>query len=123
MHPFRVLQPSFVGSKSCLVHLFRIIAPLSIGTAVAFVTAMIISFTMLPSATTITIKFRTGLIPFADYAKVRMLRSAPDEIAYLRGIMFWGVIFASLMMGVMIALVFFLLLWQVRTSSLSFLRK
>ena len=99
--------------------LTRVIVPLSIGTVSAFVTAMIISFTVLLSATSTTLRFRAGLIPFADYAKVITLRIAPDQVAFLRGIMTWSVIAASLVMGIMICVFIFLFLWQVSSCALS----
>jgi hypothetical protein len=119
MHTFIAVLIS-VFSHSCVYFLCRVVASLSIGTAFAFVTALIISITMLPSATITTFKLRAGLVPFADYAKVRTMRSAPDLVAPLRGMMFWGVLIASIIMGVSICLTIFLLLWQVCTRRLSF---
>lgn len=94
---------------------YRIVLPLSIGTGIAFVTGFLISLTVLPSATETTFKFRGGLIPFVDYKNVLTLRIAPDQTAYLRGVMFWGVIFASISMGCMVGLFVFLVLWQITT--------
>jgi hypothetical protein len=116
---FCLLGPVLWLTVQSFMLLSRVVAPMSIGTAFAFVTAMTISITVLLSATSTTLRFRAGLIPFADYAKVRTLRIAPDQVAFLRGIMFWSVIFASLMMGLVFAIFFFLLLWQVSTCTLS----
>jgi len=77
-------------------------AALAAGTSIAFVTALSIAVMVLPSATTTALKFRSGVIPFANDTRVKMLRIAPDQTAYLKGLMFWGTLFASVLMGIIV---------------------
>jgi hypothetical protein len=59
-------------------------------------------------------KFRSGVIPFATDSRVKLLRIAPDQTAYLKGMMFWGTLFASIMAGGIVAIGIFLFFWRVR---------
>ena len=83
---------------------FAITAALATGTSVAFVTALAIALMVLPSATTTALKFRSGVIPFVADTQVKSLRIAPDQTAYLKGLMFWGTLYASIIMGCVIGM-------------------
>jgi len=74
-------------------------AALATGTSIAFLTALSIAVMVLPSASTTAMKFRSGVIPFVNDTRVKMLRIAPDQTASLRGFMFWGTLYASIVMG------------------------
>lgn len=95
-------------------------AALAVGTSIAFVTALAIALMVIPSWTTTALKFRSGIIPFADYPRVKMLRIAPDQTAYLKGLMFWGTLIASVIMGGIIGFLVALFLWPVRLVTFFF---
>ena len=92
-------------------------ASLGVGTSIAFFTALTIALAVLPSATSTALKFRSGVIPFATDVRVRLLRLAPDQTALLKGIMFWGALYASLLAGGVVAVIIFLLFCRVTTTA------
>jgi len=92
---------------------FMITAPLATGVGVAFLTAFFITVMVIPSASTTALKFRSGVLPFVHDPRVRLLRIAPDQTAFLRGVMFWGCLIASVLLGAATAIIVFLYLWQV----------
>lgn len=91
-------------------------AAFAAGTCIAFLTALTIALTVLPSSTSTILKFRSGVIPFASDPLATMLRIAPDQTACLRGIMFWGTLYASLMAGGVVAFVIFMFSWHETTA-------
>ena len=91
-------------------------ALLAAGTSIAFLTSLTITLTVLPSATSTTLTFRSGVIPFATDTRVKLLRIAPDQTALLKGIMFWGTLFASIIAGSAVAIIIFLFFWQATTA-------
>lgn len=58
---------------------------IAMATAVAFITSIAIALMVLPSTTTLTLQFRSGVLPFVDDPLVKLLRIAPDQTAYLKG--------------------------------------
>jgi hypothetical protein len=91
---------------------YMVVAPLVVFTLVAFITALVISFMVIPSVTTTTLKLRTGIISLAKDPRIMPLRHATDRMHYLRGGMFWGTILSSVIMGGVAGLVLFVLLYQ-----------
>lgn len=56
-----------------------IVAPMTVAVAIAFLASLFTSIIVVPSACGTTLKFRSGLIPFAEDPKVKLLRIAPDQ--------------------------------------------
>jgi hypothetical protein len=70
-----------------------------------------------PISDYITFKAQTGLIPFVDGTKVRMMRPVPNQVAPLWAMMFFNnVLIALILMGGSICLTLFLLPWQVTAA-------
>jgi hypothetical protein len=93
---------------------FAVTTALAAATAIAFITALSIALMIIPSWATIALQFRSGVFPFVDDPRVKMLRIAPDQTAYLKGIVFWSTFFASISMAVITFLTVFAFLWPVR---------
>jgi hypothetical protein len=92
---------------------YMIFAPLVTGTIAAFVTAMIIAVSVIPSMATTVLKMRTGLmIDLMHDRQHRYFRGAPDRVAYLRGSMFWGSLASAIIMGAIVALTVFFFVYQ-----------
>jgi len=92
---------------------YMITIPLVIGTIAAFLTALSLAVTYLPSATATTLKLRSGVIPtFRAPKDFQLYRYATDEVTALTGGMFWGCFIASVLVGALIAAVIFMFLWQ-----------
>ena len=101
----------FTGSTESIIK-----ASVAAGTSIAFLTALTIALSVLPSSTSTMLKFRSGVIPFATDTRVKLLRIAPDQTAILKGIMFWGTLFASIISGSGVAISIFFLFWQATTA-------
>jgi len=93
---------------------YMITIPLVMGTIAAFLTALSLAFTYLPSTTATTLKLRSGVIPtFRAPRDFQLNRRANDEVTMLIGGLFWGCFISSVLVGLLIAVTLFLLLWQV----------
>ena len=99
---------------------YMIVAPMATGVGVAVLASFYISIMVIPSASATTLKFRSGVLPFVNDPRVRMLRIAPDQTAFLRGVMYWGCLFASALLGGVVAFIVFLYLWQVSSMTTVF---
>jgi len=76
----------------------------------------------IPSATSTTLKLRSGEIPTFRNVDFAHMRAAPDVTTMLTGGLFWGCFYASLTLGGVLAILVFLFLWQVtRLYMLNFL--
>jgi hypothetical protein len=93
-----------------------IVVPMAVAVAFAFLAALYISIIVIPSASLTTLKFRSGVLRFAQDPKVKLLRIAPDQVAFLRGVMFWGTLFASILLGAVLGFIVFLFMWQVTAA-------
>jgi len=93
---------------------YMITIPIVMGTIAAFLTALSLAFTYLPSTTATILKLRSGVIPtFRAPRDFQLNRRANDEVTMLIGGLFWGCFISSVLVGLLIAVTFFLLLWQV----------
>lgn len=96
---------------------YMVEVPMIIATAVAFVTTLSLVVVYIPSVTSTTLQFRSGVIPFfRDGSSFEMYRSRLDLITILLGSMFWSSLYASALLGILVGFVLFLFLWQVRTE-------
>ena len=92
----------------------RIVWPLAIGTCFAFITAVYLAISVLPSVTSTTLKLRTGVIPTLRDPNFAAYRFAMDQVTILPGSMFWGCFISSALVGGFVGGIVFLFLWQVR---------
>lgn len=60
------------------------------GTIVAFITAISLAVTYIPSVTSTTLKLRSGVIPSLRSPGFARYRFAADQVTILTGSMFWG---------------------------------
>jgi hypothetical protein len=95
--------------------LLAITRSLATGTAIAALTAIVIAMATIPSAVSTVMKLRCGIIPFARDPSNWELRVAPDQVAYVKGIMFWGCLVASITMGSLMTIIVFVFMWEVST--------
>ena len=58
-----------------------VVVPMAVGVAFAFLAALFISIIVIPSASGTTLKFRSGVLAFAQDPKVKLLRIAPDQVS------------------------------------------
>lgn len=96
---------------------YIIVVPLSVGFAIAFISSFLITAVVLPSASTTTLQFRSGVLAFVHDPRVLLLRRAPDHTAFLRGYMYWGCLWASLLFGLFSTVGTFFCLWPVRSDN------
>ena len=92
---------------------YMVVAPFAVGTVIAFITAVSLAVTYIPSVTSTTLKLRSGVIPSLHDAEFNRYRFAQDTVTIITGSMFWGCFLSSLLMGGIIGLIVFLFVWQV----------
>jgi len=96
---------------------YMITVPLAAATMVAFLVALILFATYIPSITSTTLKLRCGVIPFFHDKRNQVeLRSGMAQVTMLLGSMFWGFLISVLLISFGIALVVFLIVWQATGS-------
>ena len=92
---------------------YMISVPLKVGSIVAFLTALSLALTYLPSVTSTTLKLRSGVIPtFRSAENFQQYRFASDQVTILTGSMFWGCLISSVLVGSLIGGIVFVFLWQ-----------
>ena len=92
---------------------YMVTIPLIVASIVAFITALSLALTYLPSVTSTTLKLRSGVIPtFRSAENFQQYRFASDQVTILTGSMFWGCLISSVLVGSLIGGIVFLFLWQ-----------
>lgn len=79
---------------------------------VAFLTALCLSLTYVPSVMKTTLMLRSGAIKTMRDPHFIRYRQAPDQVSLLTGSLFWGIYFSSILVGAVIGLLAFFFLWQ-----------
>lgn len=69
---------------------YMVRVPAILGTIVAFITALSLAVTYIPSVTSTTLKLRSGVIPSLRNPGFSRYRFAADMVTILTGSMFWG---------------------------------
>jgi hypothetical protein len=92
---------------------YMVTIPCAIGCAVAFITAVSLAVTYIPSVTSTTLKLRSGVISTLKDRDFNRYRFAADQVTILTGSMFWGCLLASFLVGGVVGSIVFLFLWQV----------
>ena len=69
---------------------YMVKVPAVAGTIVAFITAISLAVTYIPSVTSTTLKLRSGVIPSLKSPGFARYRFAADQVTILTGSMFWG---------------------------------
>ena len=95
-------------------HFSRLVIPAALGTVVAFVVCLVFAFTFLPSVTSTILKLRSGVFPTLLDKRFNNIRNRMDLVSLVLGSLFWGTLFASLLVGGLLGGLLFLCLWQVR---------
>ena len=94
---------------------YMVKVPMIVATAIAFAYTLALVVVYIPSVTSTTLQFRSGVIGFFhDNTNFDLYRSRLDLVTILLGSMFWSAIYASGLAGILVAIVVFLFLWQVR---------
>lgn len=86
--------------------------PIIVGSIFAFLTAVSLAVTYIPSTSSTTLKLRCGVIPTLRNPKFHLYRVAADQVTVLLGSLFWGCLIASILVGSLVGGVIFLFLWQ-----------
>ena len=73
---------------------------------------MSLAVTYIPSVTATTLKLRSGVIPTLRDPSFRQYRFAVDQVTVLSGSMFWGCLFASVLVGGIVGSIVFFFIWQ-----------
>jgi len=89
-----------------------LLVPLYVTLVVAVINSLWLSVSCIPSMTTTILELRSGVIPSLKSRDFQKYREAPDTVTLLTGSLFWGCLVSSLVMGLVIGFVAFLLLWQ-----------
>lgn len=98
------------------VNEYMVVTSLGTGVAIAVTAALFIAAMVIPSASSTILRFRSGVTPFVNDQKVYLLRLAPDQTAFLRGMMYWGSLFGSILLGLAWAVLVFLYQWPVTAA-------
>lgn len=69
---------------------YMVKVPAILGTTIAFITAVSLAVTYIPSVTSTTLKLRSGVIPSLRSPGFCRYRFAADQVTILTGSMFWG---------------------------------
>lgn len=89
-----------------------VVIPAAIATVIAFITAVYLAATYIPSVVNTIFKLRCGQIPTLRDPMYVRYRFAPDQVSILTGSLFWGALVSSLVVGGVFGLVAFFFLWQ-----------
>lgn len=124
---------------------YMVMVPAVVGTIVAFITALSLAVTYIPSVISTTLKLRSGVTPSLRDPNFARYRFAADMVTVLTGSMFWGeylardnrvsrmasliafcfstlgCLIAAILVGGLCGIGIFLFLWQVRFCSSSYL--
>lgn len=84
-----------------------------VGFAVIILSITALVVIVIPSTVTTVLKFRTGCLETLHNPNFNTYRSQMEDMSFLLGIMFWGLIFSAILLFGFSAGVVFLLVWQV----------
>jgi preprotein translocase subunit SecY len=87
---------------------------MAVATVFAFFTSIYLATTFLPSITSTILQLRSGVIPTLRHKDFNKYRVAPDQVSILSGSLFWGTVYSSALMGVLVGALVFVCIWQVR---------
>jgi hypothetical protein len=91
---------------------YMVIVPMAMGTAVAFITAVWLAVTYMPSVATTILRLRCGEIPTLRDPEFSNRRFAADEVSILTGSLFWGALVSSILVGGFVGVFVFFFIWQ-----------
>ena len=91
---------------------YMVTIPMVVATLMAFLTAVWIASTSIPSAMATVLKLRSGVIPSMRDPNFQRYRKYVDEITVLTGSVFWGCLVGGLLTGSLFGLVVFFFVWQ-----------
>jgi len=94
-------------------HVYMITAPMYVGTFAAFLAILYIAVSLIPSAVTTTLRFRSGMIPTFRDPKFSKLRTGQEAVTKILGFILWGGFVSSAIFGALVAFIVFLFLYQV----------
>lgn len=90
---------------------WRLILPLFVGITSSEITVFRITSNYIPSAVCTTLQFRSGGIGTLRCNTFQSLRFAVDDTTLIFGTMFWGTLYSSIAIGLLLMAVLGLLLW------------
>lgn len=78
---------------------YMISVPLVIGVLIAFLVALNLAVSFLPSVTSTILQLRSGVILVKGSPFLQQYRAAPESVAILIGSLFWGTLFSAILTG------------------------
>lgn len=103
---FCIFSSRFLGSMC------RVVIASAFGILSGFGTAAATCLVYIPSSVHTLMKFRSGVIPSLRDPNFLRYRSGLENMAYLIGAMFWGLMITSLFMALVTGVAVFLIVWQ-----------
>eukprot|EP00568_Trieres_chinensis_P014101 CAMPEP_0183326472 /NCGR_PEP_ID=MMETSP0160_2-20130417/82261_1 /TAXON_ID=2839 ORGANISM="Odontella Sinensis, Strain Grunow 1884" /NCGR_SAMPLE_ID=MMETSP0160_2 /ASSEMBLY_ACC=CAM_ASM_000250 /LENGTH=611 /DNA_ID=CAMNT_0025494465 /DNA_START=70 /DNA_END=1905 /DNA_ORIENTATION=- len=95
---------------------YMVVAPLAVGTCFATLAAISLTIVYIPSVISTTLQLRSGVIPTFRDPNFGKHRFGAELVTILLGSMFWGSMFASILVGGIFGLIVLFFLWQVTQS-------
>lgn len=86
--------------------------PLTIAMVVSVISSLYLAIGYFPNVTSTAMQLRTGMIPTLGSDRLDSYRVAADTVTLLCGALFWGCLFAGILVGSLIGLAVFFFLWQ-----------
>ena len=93
---------------------YMVTLPIALGCIVAFVACIATALVYVPSFTSTVLKVRSGVIPIFKSEQYQDIRQYyVNKGTRLPGVMFWGIVFSSLLIGGIFSAIIFFFVWQV----------
>lgn len=86
--------------------------PVILGGSAATLTTLYLAVSYFPSVTSTILQLRSGVIPLLGSKKLNVYRAAPDTVTTLTGALFWGSLFSGIIVGGVVGIISFFVLWQ-----------
>jgi len=93
-----------------------LVIPAIIATIVAFLASAMTGFCLVPSIINTVLKLRSGLIPTMRCKRIDPYQHNVMLTSYISGVMFWGNLFGSILLGFIFGGIVYLCLWQVTSN-------
>lgn len=98
---------------------YMVFAPMATAVIFAFCFCFALTAVYVPSYVSTALQFRSGGIPLLhDRQNFQEYRTGMQDVTVLLGSMFWGALYSSALLGIIVGIFLFLVLWQVTSPVL-----
>jgi len=108
-----IIEPKVTLVEDMVPHEWVIRVTFGVATAVSIITALAVCLVYIPSAIHTILKFRSGVIPSLKDPYFIKYRKSLHLTTFMIGAMFWGLLFTTLLVALLLAGGLFLVLWHV----------